>query len=105
MWGTERRRAASEIRRKMGGYVYHQRIRSRMGLGGWVWIRWVGEHGELHTPDRHLRPLHQVLPVPSAAAAAQRHRHRRSRAGPPPPRAAAPPHEASSLNGECMGQT
>lgn len=51
-----------------------------MGPNRGLWIWWVGQHGELRTPDWHIWALHQVLPMPTTAStngatsAAQRHR-------------------------------
>lgn len=82
--GAECCGAAKQVLGRMGWSVHNQCIYSRLGTGGWVRIRWVGEHDELHTPNRHLWTIHQVLPMPSSSSyintnstissAAKRHR-------------------------------
>lgn len=49
------------------GHVHDQRVRGGVGAGGRLRLRRLGQHDQLRAPDRHLRPLHQVLPVPAAA--------------------------------------
>lgn len=43
--------AAIQVLRRMGWGVRDQRLSGGVGPSGWVWIRWVGEHDKLHTPD------------------------------------------------------
>ena len=43
-----------------------------MGAGGRLRARRLGQHGQLHQADRHVRAVRQVLPVPQAAGAGGR---------------------------------
>ena len=43
--------ATSEVGGKMGGCVHHERICGGVGSSGRLWIRRMGEYGQLHTPD------------------------------------------------------
>lgn len=49
---------------KVGWNVFNQHIYCGMGACGWIWVWWVGQHDQLCSSDRHLRPLYQVLPMP-----------------------------------------
>lgn len=43
--------ATSEVGGKMGGCVHDERICGGVGSSGRLWIRRMGEYGQLHTPD------------------------------------------------------
>jgi hypothetical protein len=66
---AERGRAPAAVPGAVDGRVHHQRVRGGVGAGGRLRLRRLGQHDQLRPPDRHVRPLHQVLPVPAAAAA------------------------------------
>jgi hypothetical protein len=68
---AERGRAPAAFPGAVDGHVHHQRVRGGVGAGGRLRLRRLGQHDQLRPPDRHVRPLHQVLPVPAAAAAAR----------------------------------
>lgn len=68
--GAERDGAAAAAAGALDGRVHDQRVRGGVGAGGRLRLRRLGEHDKLRPPDRHLRPLHQVLPVPAATAPA-----------------------------------
>ncbi|VAH81900.1 unnamed protein product [Triticum turgidum subsp. durum] len=59
---------------ELDGDVRAQRLHRGVGVRGRLRARRLGQHGQLHPPDQHLRPLRQVLPVPQA--------RRRRRPGP-----------------------
>lgn len=65
---AERGGAAAAVRRAMDGDVRDQHVRGGVGAGGRLRLRRLGEHDQLRSPDRLLRPLHQVLPVPRAGS-------------------------------------
>lgn len=67
--GAERDGAAAAAAGALDGRVHDQRVRGGVGAGGRLRLRRLGEHDQLRPPDRHLRPLHQVLPVPAATTA------------------------------------
>lgn len=57
-------REASIVCWEVGWNVFNQHIYCGMGACGGIWIWWVGQHDQLRSSDRHLRPLYQVLPMP-----------------------------------------
>ena len=87
LWFAECSRAATEISWRVDRVVHDQCVCGGVGVCGWVWIWWVGEHHKLCAPDWHIWALHKVLPVSSTGSTngLQRYYECSSSSSSPPP--------------------
>lgn len=72
MNATECGGEATVLPAELDGDVRAQHVHRGVGAGGRLRARRLGQHGQLHQADRHVRAVRQVLPVPQAACAGGR---------------------------------